>query len=266
MILLTRPTFYWTRERAAHSEKIPSVSECFKLLIQNKPLLMLVVSNIIFTLATLPAAVRLYFTVDLMGNSKYALPIEIAAAPAPFLAGFLVPVIAEKFGRRMNFKKFYMWCCVIASAAHMLLFFTTRESLLNSGKPVEWGVAMLIFVQILLTLVPLEFKNLCSKEMEAETVDYIAQKTGQRAEGVMMSVISFTGKLQNSASSAVALWLLAVSKYATHSDAVPFPQTDGARFALFAMYTLIPAAAWLLMLIPLKFYKVKRDENHNVTA
>ncbi|MDR3344123.1 MAG: MFS transporter [Oscillospiraceae bacterium] len=266
MIIFTRPAFYWTKERAPYSEDVPGVGESVKLLIQNKPLLMLVISNILFTLATLPAAVRMYFAVDLMGDSKFTLPLEIAAAPAPFLAGILVPIIAEKMGKRMDFKKFYMRCCVLAAAVHLLLFATTRGALLGGEGTAGWGLAILIIVQLALTLIPLEFKNLCSKEMEAQTVDYIGHKTGHRAEGVMLSVISFTGKLQNSASSAVALWLLAVSGYATHTDAIPAPQTDSARFALFAMFTLIPAAAWLLMLIPMKFYNTKLDGDNNITA
>ena len=33
--------------------------------------------------------------------------------------------------------------------------------------------------------------------MEAETVDYIEWKTGTRVEGIMLSIMSFTGKIEN---------------------------------------------------------------------
>lgn len=258
MVLLTRPTFYFTKERAAYSEDVPSLMECLRLLIHNKPLFMLVISNVLFLFATLPAAARMYFAVDLMGSGKFTMLLEIAGMPSMFLAGLIVPKIAEKLGRRMNFKKFYMISCAAAAGVH-LLFFLTCRGLLNreNTQQVGWPFAIYILLLAGLSLIPLEFKNLCSKEMEAETVDYIERRSGKRTEGVMLSVISFTGKLQNSASSAVALWMLTLGKYATHSDAVPVPQTANAKFALFAMFTLIPAAAFLLMLIPLKFYNVQ---------
>ncbi|MDR1805668.1 MAG: MFS transporter [Clostridium sp.] len=258
MVLLTRPTFYWTKERANYSEDIPSVKECIWLLLHNKPLLMLVISNILFIFTTLPAAVRMYFAVDVMNDSHYVLGLEIAAAPSPILAGLLVPLIAQKFGKRMDFKRFYMICCAAAAAVHLLLYVSTRGELLNNGnEPEKLWIGILVCLQIGLSVIPLEFKNLCSKEMEAETVDYMEKLTGKRTEGVMLSLISFTGKLQNSASSAIALWLLAWSNYNTHDDAVPTPQEDPARATLFAMFTIIPAIAWLLMLIPLKFYNTK---------
>ncbi|MDR0883892.1 MAG: MFS transporter [Oscillospiraceae bacterium] len=257
MILLTRPAFHWTQERAHYSADIPSVKDSLKLLFQNKPLFMLLISNVIFLFATLPAAVRMYFTVDVMGSGQFNFPMELAAIPSPFIAGLLVPYLAERLGKRMDFKKMYMGCCVVAGAVHLLLFVTMRNPVLGATGPVSWGVAILIYLQIACTLIPLECKNMLSREMEAQTVDYIERKTGQRAEGIMLSLVSFTGKLQNSASSSVVLALLAISGYVTHQDAKPVAQTPTAKFAIFAMYTLIPAAAWFLMLIPLKFFNTE---------
>ena len=258
MVILTRFTFRNTKERAAPAKETPSVKECLRLLFQNRPLFMLFLSNIMFLLATVPSAVSMYFAVDLMGDSKFVLFLTIGMAPAPFIAGIGVPFLAEKLGAKTDFRKIYMGCCLAAAAVHTVFFITCRSGLVNkpSTEAVSWPMAIMIVVFLALSVIPLEFKNLCGKEMEAETVDYVEWKTGKRAEGVMLSLMSFTGKLTNSWSSSIALFVLGLAKYATHEDAIPVPQTGEAKFALFALFTLIPIFGYLLMLVPLRFYNI----------
>lgn len=266
MILLTRPTFYFTKERATYSDDSPSIKDCFRLLFQNRPLFMLFLSNLMFLLVTVTSAVSMYFAVDLMGDSKYVLILSIAAAPAPFIAGIGVPKLVEKLGAKTDFKKIYMTCCIIAASIHLLFFIVCRNGLLNKESTEAVSVFMAVVIILFCTLmhIPLEFKNLCGKEMEAETVDYVEWKTGERAEGVMLSLMSFTGKLTNSASSAIALFILSLTNYVTHEDMVAVPQTAEAKFALFSLFTLVPLFGYLLMLIPLKFYNITGESHRQM--
>lgn len=266
MILLTRFTYKNTRERAQHSEDTPSVRECFSLLFQNRPLFMLFLSNMAFLLVTTSAAVSMYFAIDLMGSSKYVLLLTIATAPGTFLAGLIVPKVVEKLGRKADFKKLYIGCCLAAAALHLLFFAVCKAPLLNKtpGAAVSIAWALVIMAFVLLSHLPLEFKNLLGKEMEAETVDYIEWKTGVRAEGIMLSLMSFTGKLTNSFSSAIALFILGLTHYQPHGDAIAVVQNPETEFALFAMYTLIPMAGYLLMLIPMAFYNITGEKHHQM--
>lgn len=268
MVLLTRFTFYNTTERAQHSAENPTVKQCLKLLFQNRPLFMLFISNILFLLAMVPAHATVYFAVDLMGNGKYDIMLGIAAGPAQLLAGLIVPKLAEKLGEKMDFRKFYIWCCLIAAGIHLVFFLSCWGGLMN--KPSTQEVSLFTAVMVIffygISKLPLEFKNLCSKEMEAETVDYVEWKTGDRVEGIMMSLISFTGKLSNSGASAIALFVLGLAKYVANDTATPVPQTEEARLALYALYTLIPMLGYLLMLIPLKFYNITRDSHRKMLA
>lgn len=257
MIGFTRPTYYWTKERVTYAEDTPSFKEQLQFLLQNKPLFMLVISNILFLFTTLPAAVQMYFAIDLMGNATYNLILGFAGGPAIFLAGILFPKITQRYGKNMDFRKFYLICCLGGSAVHLLLHFTMKNTLLANAGAVGWGTAVAVMVFLGLAALPTEFKNICAKQMEAETVDYIARKTGQRAEGVILSLIAFTGKLQNSASSAVVLFILSLASYQTHNDAVAHPQTAGANNMLIAMNTIIPAIAWLLMMVPIWFFNTE---------
>ncbi len=266
MILLTRFTFYNTRERTVYKEETPSLKDSLKLVAKNKPMLLLVISSLMYTIVTIPATVRMFLAVDLMGDSKFNVFLEIATAPAPFLAGLLVPMIAQFFGKKMDFKKFYLGCCGTAGIIHLLFFIVCKGALLNKPSTQAISIPYLIVIMLFVasSLIPLEFKNLCQKEMEAETVDYIEWKTGERSEGIMMSLMSFTGKFQNSVASAISLFLLGYSGYVQHKDAIPVAQSPKASFTLFTMFTLVPLAGYILMAIPVLFYKITGDSHRKM--
>ena len=119
---------------------------------------------------------------------------------------------------------------------------------------------------VVLTSIPLEIKNLLSKEMEAETVDYVEWKSGTRAEGIMLSLMSFTGKLTNSVSSTIGLAVLGFAGYATHENAVAVAQTHEAKTALLSCMTTIPMVGYLLMLVPVIFYSITREQHTRMMA
>ncbi|MGN0635852.1 MAG: MFS transporter [Acutalibacteraceae bacterium] len=268
IILCTRPTYRNCHERAEHNNNEPTIKECFALLLKNKPLFMLFLSNMAFLLVTVKTAVQMYFAVDLMGDAAYVTILSVALAPAPFIAGVLVPFITEKLGERADFKKMYIACCVLAALLHGLFYVTTSGSLLHlqTGEKPTVPIIILVLLFVVLTSIPLEFKNLLSKEMEAETVDYVEWKTGTRAEGIMLSLMSFTGKLTNSVSSTIGLAVLGLANYATHENAVAVAQTFTAKNALLSCMTLIPMGGYILMLLPILFYSISRKQHTQMMA
>ena len=115
------------------------------------------------------------------------------------------------------------------------------------------------------SVIPMEFKNLIQKEMEAETVDYVEYKTGTRVEGVMLSIMSFTGKLENTFSASIGLNILSKTGYIKHEEG-SVAQNDSTRWALFIMTTLIPVVGYLLMLVPMHFYKITGQKHREMMA
>lgn len=272
MILFTRPTYKFTTERAEHSEDEPTLKHCFELLFKNKPLFMLFLANMAFLLVTVQSSIDSFVAIDLMGNYKYKTMLAVAVAPAPFAAGILTPIIVEKLGKKADFKKLYQLFCIIAAGISGLFFITCRSKLVNLDT--ENGSLSVFFVIIMALFIassriPLEIKNLLGKEMEAETVDYVEWKTGERAEGVMLSLMSFTGKLTNSVSSSIALFILRFAHYDQGSGdrgLLPIPQPSSARFALFACISLVPMIGYLIMLIPIHFYGISRQQHELMLA
>lgn len=257
IIILTRFTYKNTKERVVHHEDTPSVKTCFSLLFKNQPLMMLFLANIAFVFCKIPEQVSAYFVSDLMFNRKYNIFIDVIKFPGSLLAGLFVPLIIRKFGKRIDTRRFYQLCCVGAVCIHVIFALVTCNGLMQ--KQPEASVSLLIGIMTVLftglSAIPMEFKNLIQKEMEAETVDYVEYKTGTRVEGVMLSIMSFTGKLENTFSASIGLNILSKTGYIKHEEG-SVAQNDQTRWALFIMTTLIPVVGYLLMLVPMHFYKI----------
>lgn len=260
IFFLTRLTFKNTTERAHHSSDTPSVKECFSLLFKNRPLLMLFLGNIFFVLCKVAEQVSFYFVADLMFNLKYNAVIDVVKFPGFLLAGIIVPKIIEKLGQKADSKRFYQMCCVSAIILHILFAVLTFKGLLQkeSGTSVSLLTGITVCAFTCLTTIPLEFKNLIQKEMEAETVDYIEWKTGTRVEGIMLSIMSFTGKIENTFSSSIGLAILGIVGYKSHTEG-SLIQSASTNNMLFFLTTLLPAVGYLLMLVPMHFYNITGD-------
>ena len=114
---------------------------------------------------------------------------------------------------------------------------------LKEGGIIFLSTVVCLFSFIINPIVGLVYPPIQAFEPAPESVAPAAEINAASTEGVMLSLSSFTGKLQNSASSAVVMFILALAKYQVHADAIPCPQTGEAYNMLIAMNTLIPAAA-----------------------
>ena len=138
---------------------------------------------------------------------------------------------------------------------HVLFYVTCRNVYLgkDAGEIVSLPIGILTVIFTGLTAIPLECKNLMQKEMEAETVDYVEWKTGTRVEGVMLSLMSFTGKIEASVSSAIGLGILRITGYIVHTEGSMIQNAETNK-ALFFMTTLLPAIGYALMLIGMEHH------------
>ena len=128
-----------------------------------------------------------------------------------------------------------------------------------ADKPVSTLTGIIVLAFSMLVTFPLEFKNLMQKEMEAETVDYVEWKSGRRVEGTMLSIMSFTGKLEGTLSSFICLQVLARTGYVEHTSDVSTVQNHSTLLGLFLMTTVFPMIGYLLMLVPMHFYNITGD-------
>ena len=74
----------------------------------------------------------------------------------------------------------------------------------------------------------------------------------------MLSIMSFTGKIENTFSSSIGLFVLGLTHYQTHENG-SLVQNDATNWALFLLTTVVPAVGYLLMLLPMAFYNITGD-------
>ena len=266
IIIFTRFTFANTTERLEHHEEVPKLAECFKLLFTNRPLFMLFLGNIFFVLIKVSEQASFYFAYDSLFNAKYNGLLDVVKAPGSVLAAVIVPMIVQKLGAKSDSKKFYQICCITGIVFNGLYALTTYNGILNKpvDEPVSTGIGVLVLAFSMLVTFPIEFKNLMQKEMEAETVDYVEWKSGKRVEGTMLSIMSFTGKLEGTLSSFICLRVLSKTGYVEHTTNIPTVQNLATRRGLFAMTTLFPLAGFALMLIPMMFYNITGEKHRQM--
>lgn len=266
IIIFTRFTFANCRERMEHHEDTPSLNECIHLLLTNRPLLMLFLCNIFFVVIKVSEQCSFYFAYDSLFNAKYNGFLDVMKAPGSVLAGILVPVIVERLGAKSDSKKFYQVCCVLGIVFNGLFALCTYNGIMNkpADKPVSTITGIVVLAFSMLVTFPLEFKNLMQKEMEAETVDYVEWKSGKRVEGTMLSIMSFTGKLEGTLSSFICLQVLAHTGYVEHTADVSTVQNHNTLLGLFLMITIFPVIGYALMLIPMHFYNITGESHRKM--
>ena len=261
IIVLTRFTFSNCQERMEHSEDTPSLNECIHLLLTYCPPLLLFLCNIFFVIIKVSEQCSFYFAYDSLFNAKYNGLLDVVKAPGSALAGVLVTIFVERLGAKSDSKKFYQVCCVMGIVLYGLFALLTYNGIMNkpADKPVSTLTGIIVLVFSMLVTFPLEFKNLKQKEMEAETVDYVEWKSGRRVEGTMLSIMSFTGKLEGTLSSFICLQVLARTGYVEHTSDVSTVQNHSTLLGLFLMTTVFPIIGYLLMLVPMHFYNITGD-------
>lgn len=248
-----------TRERVVQTIKEPSVLDGFKALIKNKPLLLIVIGNVLGAVAGIGNFFQAYYYSEVVEMNSLTIIISLPGTILGFVTYLLIPKIKQKFDNRQiiflnGFVRLVMGALVFVVG---LKFFTNL-----------WVVVPLLMVQNLLFSFFNTINMVIPTEMIGDTIDYMEWKTGERNEGVSFSVLTFVGKLTGSISGSIGNFLLPivglsfVEISATETLTVKaYSYTDT---LIWGMFTLAPAILGLLPLIPYIWYDLTGDKLNKV--
>ncbi|MBQ9531821.1 MAG: MFS transporter [Eubacterium sp.] len=238
-----------TKERVVQSIKEPSVLEGFKIMLKNKPLMMIILGNVIGTLTGLAGVFQTYYFSEVLNLNSAVLWISLPGTIFGFLTYLLIPKLKKKFDNRQIVMLNIIVRCVVGT----VVFFAGLKFYNNS--------ILVISILLMLQNFIFSFFNTINAviptEMIGDTVDYMEWKTGERNEGVSFSVLTFVGKLSGSVSTSLGTALLPVIGLSFKTDSLGNRTTikgDKTDLYIWALFTLVPWLLGLLSLIPYFFY------------
>ena len=250
-----------TRERVMQSVETPSVMQGLKSVINNKPILLLTLSETLSNLS-ISGSMNDYY-IDVL---NFATMTIVAGIPGFFInpvAFYLVPWFRRHFSTRFlyimsryiyHFEDIFIYLVGMIGGKHnglykkvgpMLGVFMIRETIFT----VFYGVRCVI-----------------PSEMYNESMDYCEWKNGYRTEAMTSVARELTKKLASIINSTLSLQVKKLIGYDISSYTRGEAQTDTTKSGLFAMATIIPSLTGLIGVIPILFYDLSGEKRERMYA
>lgn len=250
-----------TQERVVQPIKEPSILEGFKVMLKNKPLMLIIIGNVLGTLSGLAGVFQTYYFSEVLNLNSAVLWINLPGTIFGFLTYLLIPKLKKKLDNR-QIVLLNIGCRFVVS----MLVFTIGLKFYNSNIFV---ISALLMVQNFIFSFFNTINMVIPTEMIGDTVDYMEWKTGERNEGVSFSVLTFVGKLTGSVSTSIGTALLAPIGLSFTTNAAGERITikgDHTDLWIWALFTAIPYVLGLLTAIPYFFYNLTGKRLEQIRA
>ena len=250
---------FCTKERVVQSVKEPSVLDGFKALLRNKPLLLIVIGNVLSAISGIGGFFQAYYYSEVVEMNSLTIIISLPGTILGFITYLLIPKVKEKFDNRqiIFLNGFVRLICGIAVFLVGVKCFTNL-----------WVVVPLLMVQNLLFSFFNTINMVIPTEMIGDTIDYMEWKTGERNEGISFSVLTFVGKLTGSISGTIGNLLLPLIGLSfvqiSATETMTVKAYDYTDTLIWGMFTLAPAVLGLLPLIPYIWYDLTGEKLRQV--
>lgn len=247
------------RERVVQTVKEPSVLAGFKVLFHNKPLMMIVLGNVIGTLGGIAGAFETYYYAEVISLNSIKLVITLPGAIFGFVTYLLIPKLKKKFDNRQ-----IVFLNGITRAVVGVLVFLIGMKHYKDFKV----VVPLLLIQNFVFSFFNTINMVIPTEMIGDTIDYMEWKTGERNEGVSFSVLTFVGKLSGSVSSSICtaiLPIIGLTYQGNGAERVTI-KGDNTDLLIWAFFTAVPYIFGLLSLIPYFFYDLNGKKLEQIRA
>src|SRR5215203_5032840 len=214
------------KEQVVHETKPVTIKETVATVRQNRPLLLLCVSNLVFLTGVFGLqASQAYYAAYILGNSSQLIWMVVATSLSTFVAVPIVPRVVARIGKKKTFLIGALGLIVMG----ICIFF------MPTGLPIV--VVSFFFFGL--------FQNLSMSLLfafEADAVEYGEYRTGKRTEGATYAIYSFFRKVSQAVAGAVAGYALALGGFVARAP----EQSDSALLSIRGLVGLGPAIFALL--------------------
>ena len=258
---------FGAKERVKVEPRPTKFIDNFKMLKDNKPLLLIILAGVIGAGRLMAqvgvvwvARFTFYGDINLFGfihipqaNEGFKITLlNVGLGAGLGIGTFLAPILQKK----MDFKKLYIGSSLIGGIL-CIVSFIVFIIVGNGGDPSRVSAnASIAVLTTLLSSVSLGIYNVLTYNMIADTVDYLEFQTGERKEGMCFSFQTFMTKFAAGVASLIG-GLLVISSLTGFREPVNghFVQQEWyMQVILFMEVSLIPAIGSLIAIIPMFYY------------
>lgn len=268
-VLIAIPTFWvgykGTKERFydAETDGKFTLIKNLKLLGKNKPALLIILVGVLGSLRTIYMTTAVYYAKYNLRDFNLAGVIFLLVVPGGLAATLLTPVLSKRFGK----KTIFIWSHIIGGALLVLLYII--------GLPTGTSLAAQIafYIIIIIAGVPSGFSNIMTYSMIADSIDYLEDKTGERAEAFCFSLQTFISKIGMAMTAFVTLMVLGEYGYDASfaepgaiDDLWGKPEFQSVLEGNWMATTLLCGLSMLACAIPLFFYTFTEKKQKEAVA
>ncbi len=244
-----------TKERVAYVNEEPSLAESFKFMFKNKPLSLIMLSNLISTLEGVGGTFSVHFYNLSLGINSLSL---LAGLPGTIMGWATYPIMT-KLEKRWTSRQIVVRVSFMHAIVTAIVFALGCKHYTNTTV-----IVPLMMLHGISSSINGSIKAVIPTKMISETVDYMEWKTGTRNEGMAFSVLTFLGKLTGTLATAIGTFLIPrvglVRDELKEMYIVSESSPINTKFWLWALITVIPTTLGLLSLIPYKFYDLEGEK------
>ena len=246
---------YFVKERIQQTKTVQPIKELLLSVAKNKPLVLLLLSNLISSFSGIGFAFSTYYYLDVLGYASMSILVETPAFVISLFSYSLIKV-AKK---HLNNKKIIIFSYLCISAFRFLVFFIG----LKYYSDLKVMVPLLIGSNCIVAIFG-GINNVLPIELLTEATDYAEWKTGIRTEGIAFSLKNSVVKVYGTLAQGFAAVLLNVIGYIPSASSEITTQADDVQKKIWIIFSLIPAVIGMLSVIPLAFYNIVDKERNNM--
>ena len=257
--------FMNSKERIMQSIKSPSVMDSIKSIVNNKPILLITLSDFLSGFG-IGGSKTVYYQ-DVLHFGSMTLIAGIPAAPLSPVSFSYVPWFRRHFSSRFlyivsHYINNFLLLGVFALGCIGFNPKTFKGGLFRSKLAMffimaTWEVIWTLFYGL---------RSVIGTELYNEAMDYCEWKNGYRTEAMTSVAKGLAQKVANSASTVVNTALKKAVGYDQNAYTDGREQPDYVKFYLFAMFTVVPAVTGAFGIFPMLFYDLHGKKKENMYA
>ena len=248
--------FFWTsRERVAQTISKPKVKHSIKSIINNKPMLIYLLSQFLAGFSISKS--RTNFYIDVLGSVTWKTIVGIPAFPVKFISYSFVKPLRKRFSTKA------LWIFEDAWT-DMLWMIVFGIGSINNNFQKKHIILPLMGLEEIFEMCVYGLRRVVPAEISNEAMDYCEWKNGYRSEamtGVTMSIIQ---KCQGAVMGSINNLVMEKIGYVQGKEIGT--QTDATKWWIFALGTGIPIISSSLGIIPKFFYPLSAAKRNQMYA